>query len=354
MNSNSFSPLAGMLVVAVSLAIGGAACDLANDTEAVEDDGVEDLTIVVEADKTRIMEEERNLRERRQSMAAERERLEQERTEVSKQLASLSKQDKKQRQKLEAEARRLAEKDREVRDRNQSLEAERAKLDQDKSKLLERISKLTKTKGGLSIAQREELIGRREKELARREAELAEREKNVSLREAQTAKNLAELGETLQQVRSGGLARTVAVNAPSQSSRAGSGVSRGAVQRSQRQVRSNMGAKGILLEDLPPQARELSRAADAAYKSRDYTSSHEALTQLAKVIAGIVVNEGFVKAKMSRINRAYDDKAQKKLSAKKQQRVQALLAEVSESYSDGRFDRANRKINQIHSLLPKK
>ena len=68
------------------------------------------------------------------------------------------------------------------------------------------------------------------------------------------------------------------------------------------------------------------------------------------MVDSLKVDHAFVQAKFTRINRAYQGKADQ-LDEGQRKKVLALLDDVSDSFSDGRYDRANRKINQIQALL---
>ena len=51
---------------------------------------------------------------------------------------------------------------------------------------------------------------------------------------------------------------------------------------------------------------------------------------------------------MTRLNKAV---AKKQLDDKRKKRVQGLLGELGDAFSDGRYDRANKKANQIAQVL---
>jgi hypothetical protein len=301
----------------------------------------EDLTIVVEADKSRILQEEQSLQQKKQSFEQERERLSKERSDVEQKLSSLSKKDKRQREELEAQQKRLADEERRVRERASTFENERQKLEDDKNKLLDRISKMTATKGGLTIEQREQAIAQREKDVAEREHRVAQREAEASNRIAELSKVLAELQA------SGGLTKTVVVNNPTVApSGGGGGGNRASALKMQKQVRSGLDSKGLLLDDLPQSARELYKNGNEAFEAKDFDSATQSYSELAGIIDGIQINRAFVEAKMLRINKMSE---KKQLDAK----GQGLLQEISDASTEGRWDRANKKINQVLALLQK-
>ena len=318
-------------------------------------DSTEDLTIVVEADKSRITEEENALTARKQDFETERARLDREKTEIAEKLSTLSKKDKTQRDKLENEERRLTDQQKVLRDRSDSFESERTKLEQDKSRLLDRISKMTQTKGGMTIEQREEAIAHREKEVA-------QREKDVARREAEAGRGLQEVGKLMDEVRSGMASiknapvQVVTAAAPAATGgSSGAPASKASVTRLEKTIHTKMDQKGILTDDLSPSAHDLEATAIAAISNKDFAAAQDALSQLGVAVDSITINHSFVQAKMARINRQFDDK---KLGAgmddTRQKKIQSLLAEASDSFSDGRYDRANRKINSIYAVLQPK
>lgn len=323
----------------------GAGCK--DDEADAPSDGVEDLTIVVEADKSRILQEEQDLQEKRSTVEQERERLSKERSDVEQKLASLSKKDKKQRDELEGEQKRLADEERRMRERSKSFESERSKLEDEKTKLLDRISKMTATKGGLTIEQREQLIAQREKDVAARERAVAERERGLAHREGEVTKRLAEATRAIGDLQGmGGITKTVVVNQASAPSNAPAQVTRAAVQKLQRQVRSSMDQKGLLMDDLPPAAKDAYKSANDAINSKDYASAYESLSEVQSMIESVQINQAFVSAKMSRLNRLAEKKSL-------DQTGKQLLNDISDAANDGRYDRANRKINQVWALINK-
>ena len=257
--------------------------------------------------------------------------------------APRSKKDKKARAKLEADESRIADEEKRLRDRFKSFESERDKLEEEKTALLERISKLTQTKGGLTIGQREELIAQREKAVAKREEALAVREKAVAQREKESGKTLQDLQQVLAGLQaSGGATRTVIVNSPTPSS----GASKTSVEKQQKNIKAKMAKKGLLIEDLPPTARELDNSARSATTNKDYDAATESYNNLEAMIDNTVINQAFVKGKFTRLERDVAGKG--KGSDKK---MASLLQEVSALFTEGRWDTANRKINQMYGLL---
>jgi hypothetical protein len=301
---------------------------------------VEEMSIVVEADKTRILEEEQSLRKERATVEDEQARLALERSEISERLATLSKKDKSQRDKLESDQKRVQDEETRLTARMRSFEEERDKLEKEKNKLLDKISKIdtgNTPKGAVTIQQREESMAKREQSLAHREAELAQREKAVADRENEVAKALRDAQSLLS---TAGSARTVVASTATPTSTPTST----SVAAMRRDVTRKMEYRGLLNDDLPPTVREYDSDAKSALKSRDYGAAQDALVKLDKAIDGVVVNSAFVQGKMTRINRTY---ASTKLDATRSTTMQKLLSEFTDLATDGRWDRANQKANQM-------
>jgi hypothetical protein len=337
----------GPALLGLTLCVTSVACHKKGDGAAEESGdaagGVEDVTIRVEADKSRILQEENALKARQHDFETDKARLERERAEIEEKKATVSQADKASREKLEAAERALAEEQKALKEKSDKSEADRAKLEAEKTELLERISKMTQTKGGLTLEQREEAI-------ARRERDVAQRERDVAQREREAARGLADVGKLLEEVRGGvsGLKATALTKAPP--SAASANATKATVTKVEKGVHARMETKGILLDDLPPTIRDLSNTAAAAANGHDYAAAQDALAQVQQTVDAIAINHAFVQAKMARINRQFEDK-KVSVDEAKQKKIQGLLAEASDSFSDGRYDRANKKINQIFGLL---
>lgn len=334
----------------LALSIGGCGSKKGDGGEGdSSSEAVEDLTIVVEADRSRIQQEEQELQRKRESFDSERRRIDKERQEIADRIASLSSKDKKARDKLEAEQRRIADEDKRVRERAESFESDRVKLDDQKSKLLERIAKMTATKDGLSIEQREHAIAKRELDVAKREAELAQREAKIAERDSETAAKLQEAAKLILDLQSSGsLTKTVFVQPPTGASPAASSANKASVDKLRREVRTAMEAKGILLEDLTQNVRDSWNAGNKAIEDKDFASATDSFSEVNRAVAITQVNAEFVKAKMQRINRELANKTPDEQS---RNQIRALLNDVGEAINDGRYDRANKKTNQLNQIV---
>jgi hypothetical protein len=324
-----------------------AACS--NNAEDKSAAGEEDMTIVVEADKSRLLAEEQELKTKGAQMQAEKERLAKERAEITEKLSSLSKKDKKAREQLEAQQSKLEAEENRIRDAAKKAEEEREKLQSEKDALLERITSLTKRgKGGMTIEEREAEVAKREQQLASREAKLGEREQKVTNLEAEAAKVLGDANRLVAELAAGGARVAAMAAAVPAAAPTGKQYSKADAQRIQKQARAKMDTKGILVEDLAPAARALSEQMESAVNTKDFSAAAEYATQLESAVDSIIINQEFVKAKMARLNKAIADQ---KLDAGRQSKVNALLQELGEAFTDGRYDRANRKANQIAAVL---
>jgi hypothetical protein len=296
----------------------------------------EDLTIVVEQDRSRIMEEEKRLASQQEQAERERLRLANERSGIERQLATLSKQDRALRDKLEADQKRVADAEKKLRDDGKRVDTDREKLEKDKNQLLARIGALTQSKGTMTPAEREEAIARREQLVAQREAAVAEREKEAAERITQLTAIFTELQKN------GGAMRAV----PAGASSGASAASRASVSKIQRDIDGVMRAKGILSDDLPASTRAAQTAGNEAFSAKDYATAQLSFKEVYDAVAAQEVGREFVKAKFQRVN-------QQLAGGPVDKKISALMAEVGEAFSDGRWDRANRKINQIIGLQHK-
>lgn len=303
-----------------------------------KNEGVEELSIVVEADKSRIAEEERRLSERKESFEAEQQRLERERAELAERLASLSKKDKSQRERLEADEKRLADEAAKLRERAGDFDRERQKLEQDKSRLLERLAKAERSG---SPAQREQEVAQREQDLAKREQGFAAREREIAKREAEALALLKSAQELLASAQGSARSAPVAAAAPL------GAASKSSVQDLNRRIQKDLRDKGILEGDLSPTTREALREADSATRAKDYGQAQELLGRVRQELEKVTVDGRFINGKLLRYNRSYAGKA---LDPNKDATAKKLQAQAMEEVADGRFNAANRLVNQMFSL----
>ena len=185
------------------------------------------------------------------------------------------------------------------------------------------------------IALREGTIAAREQQIATREAKLSERERTLAQREATLAQRERDT--------CGVAAAPQIVAAPPP---AGTSYRKKDVAPLLQKARRTMSKKGILRSDLPAQAQELEKEATDAMKKGDYGSAHFAARQLAATVSAIRIDRAFIQAKFNRLSAAM-----KKTPAADESKVNELFKEATKHYGDGKYSRANKRLNQIYNLL---
>jgi len=304
----------------------------------------EELTIVVEADRTQIAQEERALKNKLSEFEQARERLRKEKAEMMDSKAQLKGHDKAQVNRLAELERKLWKKERDMWSRESALETERRKLADQKDDVLDRAS----GGGGVSkvanVAQREGRIASREKSLATRESDLSKREKDVAIREAELAKREAAFLKLKANIASYRATTMPVTRGP------GSSVSRKKVERAYKLAMSKMRKRGILLGDLPLESFSLNKEIRQAKKEGDYSRMMDSVEQLRAMINGTKVNAEFIDRKFQRLAQLTNEKRPK---GKDKQTVSSLLRKATQLYGDGKFILANRELNRIFGLLAK-
>lgn len=354
---NHSLPLA--LLCAVSLVLAGCHGSSSGDKQsalgdadsAEERGSVEDVSIQLEVDKTRVLQKEADLQSSSKNLASEQAKLERERAEAEEKLKSISQADKASRAKAEAVQASITEQERLLRSRQAELENARAQLDKDKTALLTRA-----VKPAAPVSQPEansSTVRAREEAVAKREAFLAAREKEVAAREATAAQSMAELKALMEALRNdvSELKNTPQALPQPSAPIAGPAVTKAQVLRSVRAIRQKMAVKGMLIEDLPQGMQTFVQVANQASGGREAQSAQNLCDRVAQSVDATPINHAFVEGKMARINRTLGAHSAK-LDGTNQKKVQDLLSEATDAFSDGRYDRANKKINQICALLP--
>ena len=289
---------------------------------------------MVEADRSKLTEQEKQLTARLEEFEKERERMRAEREKLMKAKADTKNKDADQAQRIKEKELRLWSKERSMWKRESALDKEKKKLDINKTSLLS----MPISKAGLSS----NLPGR-EASMASRESSLAGREKELSRREARVAEREAALA-----VREKGLASPRIITIPQP--RSGSGrISKKQAKRAYRRALKTMSSKGILSQDLPPELQGVKADIKKALNKKDYRSARDLSDQLRAALSAMVVDEGFIKRKFNSLN-ALSRKNSPKDPAKKKQ-VKSLLRKATQLVADGQFAKANRSLNRIYSLL---
>jgi len=191
-----------------------------------------------------------------------------------------------------------------------------------------------------SVAAREQSVAAREQALAARAGRLATREAELAAREQAFAKREAQLCGVASQPAT--IIRTVDAK--------GSSYTKRDVEPLLARARTEMSKRGLRRSDLPGPARDLEKEATAAMSEGDYGRARFAASQLVGTVRSIKVNKAFIQAKIGRLNGAIRGK---KLAPRVRTQVDALFRQATSSYGDGKFRRANRRLNKIYSMIEK-
>ncbi len=299
----------------------------------------EDLTIVVEADRSKITKEEQELRARQAAFDMERKRLREERAKLMKEKERLgSKGSLAHIKELEQ---RLWQKERQMWNKEAELEKVRNSIAQNKDKLLAKVSGAKQVGGDLA---------KREQDLARREAQLAKREQQLSgipsgaiaSRMDKLEQRMAELTRAVEK-----LASVRSVPMPRMHSPSGR-VSRKQSKKTFAKATTLMRKKGLLWGDLPGDLKGFRDDYYASQKSADYAKANDLAEMLMSSVKNLAIDSEFISGKFTRLNELI---ARKPIKAKDKKRVSSLLRKATQLVGDGQFFKANRELNRIFALL---
>jgi len=297
----------------------------------------EDLTIVVEADRSKIAKEEQKLQAQVAEMEKEKETLLRERSELTQAKEQNKGLDKVQEARLLESERRLLEKERSIRTREASLDSERTAIQTQKQDL----EKKAPGALGADLPIREKGLADREKGLAGREAELARREKDLAQREADLAARETAF------IRLQGSAVTTAARTPA-GRIGGQTVTRDQAEKAHKAALNKMRQKGILWADLPPEGTHLQGDLAAAQKKGDGGRLLDLAEQLDGLVSSIQIDSDFINRKLQWLTKLRKDKNP---SAADSDTVKNLLRTVTLLVGDGKYAAANQELNRIHALL---
>lgn len=307
-------------VTLLVLAVLVAGCEQKKQVKKADDE----LTIVVEADRSRIAAEEAALAEQRKAIAAERDRLRREVDQLDAAKGGLKATDVQaldmlQRAvKLVRESEEMAEK-RDALARERELLAQKTQADPGRTASGADVASWMKASGEIVVRERE--LATREKTFAEREAALASREAAIAQREAAGVPAREHTGSTL---------------------------SRASVERAYKDLLAAMEAKGVLALDLSPSRQRALKEA-AAFQRGDLAQAMEAIDQVEFGVRAITIDSAFVAEKARRV----DALAHQSDGGTTMDPVARLLQEATRAYSDGRFREANQALNEIIHLLEK-
>jgi hypothetical protein len=188
------------------------------------------------------------------------------------------------------------------------------------------------------VASREAEIASREKQVADREARIAERERALAQRDGESAARWKE---------SCAVGAPMIIQSPaSKEGKYGKSDVSGLIAKAKKE----MGKKNLINSDLPGPAQSLESEAGKALNDNDMSKAYFAAAQLVATVEAITINRAFIQAKTARLNAQakgmkLDDATNKQLAD--------ILGDVMQKYNDGDFGAANRRLNQLASMLAK-
>jgi len=113
-------------------------------------------------------------------------------------------------------------------------------------------------------------------------------------------------------------------------------------------AKAAMAKKGIITADLPGPAQQLESEAGKAMNDNDMSKAYFAAAQLSGTVDSISINRAFIQGKAARLQAQI--KSSKPDDATNQQ-LSAILTDVMQKYNDGDFGAANKRLNQLATML---
>jgi hypothetical protein len=188
-----------------------------------------------------------------------------------------------------------------------------------------------------AMAGREAEIAARERGIAEREARVAEREKMLVQRDFEAGQRWKDT------CNAGGTPLIIQQAAPKSGNYTNRDVS-ALIQK----AKNAMGKKGLINSDLPGQAQGLEGEASKAMNENDMSKAYFAAAQLVATVDAIQINRAFIQAKTARLSAQV--KATK-LDEQTNKELADILGDVMNSYNNGDFGAANRRLNNLASKL---
>lgn len=188
------------------------------------------------------------------------------------------------------------------------------------------------------VAAREAEIASRERAVAEREARLAERERALAQREVESAARWKE---------SCTVGTPTIIQAPP--TKDGKYTARDVTALIQKAKRA-MSKKGLINSDLPGPAQSLEAEAAKALDASDMSKAYFAAAQLFDTVDQIKIDRHFIQAKTARLSAQAKGM---KLDEATNKQLASTLGDVMQKYNDGDFGAANRRLNQLASMLAK-
>lgn len=332
----SLSVRAVVAVSMLALVLGPVGCKKKKKS-AKED---EDIKLAVQED-SKLQSSQEDLLRRRGSLVRQRDKLAAERSALEEKKKALAKGDTAGAAAIRAEEQKLNKKEKDLSKQEDEIDSRLGKLLKQRNALLAKATAAISSGGGggpeAKVARREQSIARRESALAKREADLAKREAALARREREVAKGCAAMG--------GPVYTVTKIQVPG-----GKGAKRygkSDVQSVYSKALHLMSSRGIRTSDLPSGVARLKKDISGYIKKKQFYRGKYAADQFYKIIKSIRVDRGFVGAKMARLHRYI---RRKKLSADKEKKVNNLFRQATSAYSDGRFRKANARLNRIYSV----
>jgi hypothetical protein len=188
-----------------------------------------------------------------------------------------------------------------------------------------------------NVAGREAEVASRERSVADREARLADRERALMQRESEAAQRWKDSCNT------GGAPVIIQQAAPKNGKYTNADVS-ALIQK----AKAAMAKKGLMTSDLPGPAQSLEGEASSSMNEGDMSKAYFAAAQLVATVDAITVNRAFIQAKMARISAQVKSA---KLDEGTNKELADILGDVMNSYNNGDFGAANRRLNALAAKL---
>ena len=306
-----------------------------------------EIKLAVKED-TKLQESTEDLLKKRGSLIRMRKKLKKKRSELETKKQKLQAGD-------EQAAEALKKEEAELEKKEKALFRQEGELNQRLSKLLRQrsalLSKATAALTAASASSKTPKIANREYSVSRREKSLAQREKELSVREARLAKREADIAKREKELLKGCAGMTSPIYTVTKIEAPRNPGSRSYSKSDVKSVYDKalhvMSSRGIKSSDLPAGLSKLKSDIRSYMKKKEYYRGKLAADQFLKIIRRIRIDRGFVGAKMARLHRRI---ARKKLSSSKEKKVNELFRQATSAYSNGRFKKANARLNRIYSV----
>ncbi len=190
-----------------------------------------------------------------------------------------------------------------------------------------------------AVAGREAEVAARERLVAERESRIADRETALSKRESDAAQRWKDSCNT------GGTPLIIQQAAPKSGNYTNKDVS-ALIQK----AKSAMNKKGLINSDLPGPAQGLEGEASKAMNENDMSKAYFAAAQLVATVDAQQINRDFIRAKIARLQGQVKGA---KLDEQTNKELQDTLGDVMNSYNNGDFVAANRRLNTLAAKLAK-